>query len=136
VIQRPFPFRRAVLLALVSSTFASGALASGGGGGGPGSARSRTDATYELGKAVFRGRAPEARGLEVCLLDEQGETPSAIAINRESMKPFRRGPSRALRTRLVECGSEPRPVSHQLDRTNLGALVHYLNQRYRLKLEG
>ena len=119
------------LASLSSPAFASGAHAPGG---RDAFARSRTDALYEQGKAVFRGRAKSAKGLEVCVLGS--DDPADVrAARRQSLLRFRGGSPDALAAALVTCGDESRRIAPRLPRKDLQALVHYLDKRHRLRLD-
>ncbi len=130
LVRRTAPW---LLAGLVLSTpaFASGSY-SPPGGRGDGLSRSRTDRLYEQGKALFRGQARQARGLEVCVLD--AKRGRGVPVKRASLAPFRKRSANDLAVALVSCGSEPVQLHRTLDRRDLRALVHYLDKRHRLRL--
>ena len=114
-------------------------LASGGYGGGGGSYRgsaSRSDPTYDRGKALYQGRAREHRGLEVCLAQPVGETSQPIGISRRSLGDYKRSSARALAEDLVHCEAPHGAIASELEAGDLRALLHYLNKRYALRLTG
>jgi len=123
------------------SLVAVSAWASGGSGGygGGGSPQQRTDAAYERGKKVAKGRAPSAHGFEVCVAvsseeaDEDGRL-VAKELSAGSLRPLRKTSPGQVAARLVDCTDASRLASDQLSQRDLSDLVYYLNKRYRLRL--
>lgn len=132
-------------LGWTSPVFASGGYGGGGGGyrGGGDLGRrptSRTDTVYERGKRVARGRAASNRGFKVCLakeVDAGAEIASvreAEALNRRSLRPYRDGRRASLVEHLVDCKDVDVLARAELSTTDMDALVHYLNKRFKLDL--
>lgn len=136
------------LLALVMSlpiatVHASGSGGGGGGfGGGAGGGRrgditrppheAVTDHQYELGKAILSGRIEQYREIRVCIdLGASLEKPGSGALSE-----FRGGSRDSLALALRDCpdGGQARRLSEVMEGVDIDAVVHYLDERYSLRL--
>lgn len=95
------------------------------------------DPTYVLGKSIYMGKGNKVRGLRVCLsvYDEEDDSLKAVRLSRKVLKPFRGRPIIELTVRLIDCKAPKSQVALILDRTEFRALVHFMNKRFRLRLE-
>ena len=126
-------------ISLVTASAGASGGSGGYGGGGNYSPQQRTDAAYERGKKVAKGRAPSARGFEVCVAassEEADEDGSLVAkeLSAGSLRPLRKTSPGQVAARLVDCTDATRLASDQLSQRDLSDLVYYLNKRYRLRL--
>ena len=128
-----------LLLVLAGSpaAWASGSYGGNSGGGYRGgdvfSPGSRTDALYERGKALSRGRVRAHRGVELCIVEAEGAEPREIGFR--SLSSFRGGQRADLARHLVVCDAPEVSAREKLGESDEAALVHYLERRYRLRLE-
>ncbi|MEO0424680.1 MAG: hypothetical protein AAF184_20250 [Pseudomonadota bacterium] len=93
----------------------------------------QADPIYELGKAVFNGKLRDYGRIKFCVGD-----PGASAgdrVNRKTLKPFRGAVPGTLASQLHDCDSPEVGASELLARSDLVAMLHYLDVRYRLKLK-
>lgn len=60
---------------------------------------------------------------------------TAIPLSSRSLRPFKGKALTDLTTRLVDCTAPSSPVAKILDASEFQALVYYLNERFKLKLE-
>lgn len=124
-----------------TAVWASGGYGGGGYGGGyQQQPRPQANPQYELGKAVYAGRAKSNRGVKICLApeasaDQDGDVSEPRRLSRRNLKVFRKSTTDALSSSLVNCELGSETASEALDRRELSALVYYLNQRYALKLD-
>lgn len=137
-----------VAFAIVFSTvltFASAAFASGGGGGGYGGggggfssgsapAPRQVDQTYEIGKAIYRGRADSAPKLAYCV--KSTETEELLPVKGKNVKAFRRGTYNEFANSLYNCDSPDTRIASELEREDFLYVIYYLNKRHNLKLAG
>lgn len=135
--------QRSLLLTLASLTMlmqSSFSYASGGGGGGGGfsggsynSPQARpVDQTYELGKAIYTGRAKGEPSLEYCIAVEGEKLP----LKRKSVKVFKDSTYNEFANNLYNCEEPDQLVAETLTRDSLLYVVYYLNKRHKLKLRG
>lgn len=128
-------------LAILSQSSLSFASGGGGGGysGGGGSFNSGArqqarpvDQTYELGKAIYTGRAKGEPSLDYCL-DVEGEK---IPLKRKSVKTFKESTYNEFANNLYNCDEPDQLVADSLTRDSLLYVVYYLNKRHKLNLRG
>lgn len=136
-------WRRAGAAAGLVLLLALGARASGGYTGGAssatggvgasvdlprGSLRPRTDATYEHGKAIALGRHRRHPDLAICV---RGEDAEPAALSSRPLRAYRHEDASRLAADLVRCETGD---ALALEESDLRALLHYLDQRYRLRI--
>lgn len=124
-------FALSVMLIFSGSVAASGSS----GGGGYGSDYSTpqpkvVDQRYELGKAIYLGRAPNTKKYKYCV--EVDGKPKKIKSSR--LKPFKNGTRQALADALINCKQPDQRVLSQLDKGQQSYVLYYLNKRYKLRL--
>ena len=126
----------ALIFSLVPVTgFASG-TGSGGFGrtsGSGGTTERLVDPVYELGKSIFRGRNKTYGGTKFCLPSEAEES-GLIKIKRKTIKGYKEQSFQELAIDLRNCDDAEQNLLKTLAPEDFRALLHYLNQRYRLKL--
>ena len=125
----------AALLAQSSVSFASGGGGGGfsGGGGGGGftpAPQRKVDQTYEVGKAIFTGRAKGEPSLEYCIAVEGEKVP----VKRKSIKAYKEATYNDFARGLYNCDEPDKLVADSLTRDSLLYVVYYLNKRHKLKL--
>jgi len=123
------------MLAQSSFSFASGGYSGGGGGfsRSPSTAPQRqVDQTYEVGKAIFTGRAKGEPSLEYCI-EVEGEK---VPLKRKSVKSYRKATYNDFAKGLYRCDEPDTLIAESLTRDSLLYVVYYLNKRHRLNLRG
>ncbi len=123
------------MLAQSSFSFASGGYSGGGGSfsRSPSAAPQRqVDQTYEVGKAIFTGRAKGEPSLEYCI-EVEGEK---IPLKRKSVKSYRKATYNEFAKGLYRCDEPDTLIAESLTRDSLLYVVYYLNKRHRLNLRG
>lgn len=122
-------------LALSSgSVFASG----GGGGGsygggsyGGGQVQQRqVDQTYEVGKAIYKGRQSGVARISYCVASGELKLP----VKSKSLKTYKKTTYNNLAENLYNCDKPDSLVASELSKDNLLYVLYYLNKRYNLKL--
>ena len=141
------PFTMLAKFALVFSTaviFSGAALASGGGGGGGGGfgggslggsapAPRPVDQTYEVGKAIYNGRADSAPKLSYCV---KGEGNEMVPLKGKTAKEYKRATYNDFANALYNCDVPENRIAQELEREDFLYVLYYLNKRHKLKLEG
>lgn len=127
----------AAMLIQPSVSFASGGGGYSGGGGGGGfsnapRAQRQVDQTYELGKAIYTGRAKGEPSLDYCVQVEGEKLP----VKRKSIKSYKKSTYNDLANNLYDCNSPDELVSDSLTRDSFLYVVYYLNKRHKLDLRG
>lgn len=89
------------------------------------------DAVYEEGKALLKGRVSGIDKVTYCVATADG----AIKLKSRSIKLHRGSTSAALAASLVNCDAPDQGIADHLDPPSVRAVLHYLNKRYRLKLD-
>lgn len=89
------------------------------------------DAVYAQGKALLKGRTGGFEKVTYCVNTADG----AKKLKSRSIKPHRRGTSDALAAALVNCDAPDKSIVSYMDAPSVQAVLHYLNSRYRLKLD-
>jgi len=121
------------ILMFVQTSFA---LASGGYSGGSGGNYNRqakpVDQTYEVGKAIFKGRKSGEPSLEYCVLSDGEKVP----LKRSSVQEFKNSTYDEFAKSLFQCDKPESLVSEGLTRDSLLYVLYYLNKRHKLKLKG
>jgi len=117
----------AALLAQSSVSFASGG---GGGGGFTPAPQRKVDQTYEVGKAIFTGRAKGEPSLEYCIAVDGEKVP----VKRKSIKAYKEATYNDFARGLYNCDEPDKLVADSLTRDSLLYVVYYLNKRHKLKL--
>lgn len=125
-----------LLLALVLTSVTSVAFASGSYGGGRTQAPPPrpVDTVYEHGKAVFNGKLADYGKIRFCV-SAPGAS-SGARVNRKALKPFVGGSASDLASNLHNCDDPGQQIVDTLAQNDLTALLHYLNKRYNLGLQG
>ena len=135
-----------LLLAVPDWAVASGGYRPGGGGGGgygsPSPANSRlSDPLYDVGKSLYQGRNRRHRGLQICLLETPANERSTkkatdqVPLSRKHIRGHRNSTVLELTTQMVRCGEPETAITSVLSTSDLEALLHFLNKRYRLRLK-
>ena len=126
-------------IALASfSVYASGGGGYGGGGGfggGTGTSfqRPQVDQTFEIGKAIFKGRQSGVPQITYCVASDDGVK---LPVKSKSIRPFKKTSYQNLSDNLYNCDVPDTLVSDELSRDNLLYVLYYLNKRYKLSLSG
>jgi len=134
-MQRVLLLTMASLAMLLQSSlsFASGGYSGGGGGFNRGSApapQRQVDQTYEVGKAIFTGRAKGEPSLEYCIAVEGEKVP----VKRKSIKTYKQSTYNEFASGLYRCDEPDTLIADSLTRDSLLYVVYYLNKRHKLKL--
>ena len=116
-------FWRGCAAVMVALGMVSLVQASGGYGGASSGYQHQRDTTYQLGKSLFNGRK-NVNGLESCKDCHRGKQ----LLDRVRLKPYRD----RLTDLLNHCPGEPNCLGNALTPSQQRALLHYLNERYRL----
>jgi len=123
-----------IISSLSVATFAS---SSGSYGGSSNSSRGGDynrkpiDQNYELGKAVYLGRAT-GKKLQYCI--DNGS--QKVKLKSKTAKAFKNKNANNFANALYDCNKPSNQIASTLNRRDLTAVVYYLNKRYRLKLRG
>jgi hypothetical protein len=106
-------------------------------GGGFNSSGLTLDEVYTIGKSIYSGRYKKHRGLGVCLNMSTGadEPAQAVRPSQKLLKQFVEVPILVLTTRLVDCEDPTSQLALILSPNDFRALVHFMNQRFRLRLK-
>ena len=130
------------MLAQPSFSFASGGgggggFSGGGGGGGFGgggfqSRQPKVDQTYEVGKAIFTGRAQGEPSLEYCIAVDGEKVP----LKRKTVKTYKKATYNDFAKGLYRCDEPEKLIAESLTRDSLLYVVYYLNKRHKLNLRG
>lgn len=120
------------LLVQSSASLASGGFS--GGGFSKGGARSQqqrqVDQNYEVGKAIYLGRAKGEPSLEYCIAVGEEKKP----LRRKSLKTFKQSTYTDFAGSLYRCDEPEKLIADSLTRDSMLYLVYYLNKRHKLKL--
>ena len=107
------------------------ANASGSGGyGSYGTETKKVDEAYEYGKALYKGRIESVGKIKFCLA--KGE--QAVKVKRSSLKAYSGTSFQDLGNSLVNCENPNEHIVDRLGNQKTNSVVHYLNERYKLKL--
>jgi len=122
------------MLAQPSLSFASGGYSGGGGSfnRSPSVPQRQVDQTYEVGKAIFTGRAKGEPSLEYCI-EVEGEK---IPVKRKSVKSYKKATYNDFARGLYRCDQPETLIAESLTRDSLLYVVYYLNKRHKLNLRG
>lgn len=122
-----------VIAGIVFATLTTVTYASGGGGYGstPTSVQS-VDQAYEVGKSVYRGKAPGLKKIKYCV-DNGTEK---VKVKRKNLKSFKNGKARDLAAALYDCDNPDTKIHQILSNADISSVMYYLNKRFRLKLRG
>ncbi len=106
-------------------------------GGGFNSSGRTLDEVYSLGESIYTGRYKKHRGLGLCLNMSRGadEPATAVRPSHKLLKQFVEVPILVLTTRLVDCEHPTSQLALILSPNDFRALVHFMNQRFRLRLK-
>jgi hypothetical protein len=118
-----------------SVSFASGGYSGGGGFGNGGSRSSQqrpVDQNYEVGKAIYTGRAKGEPSLEYCIVVNGEKLP----VKRRSIKTYKNATYTDFASNLYRCDQPEKRIADSLTRDSLLYVVYYLNKRHKLKLRG
>lgn len=123
-----------VLLMTASLAFGSGGYSGGGFSSGSQNLPQRqTDPLYEHGKAVFKGRTTNTKGVDFCLTSSQSEE-GFTKIKRKSIRPFKGTSYQLMAEGLVDCNKPESSLIQTLTRDEMLTLIYYLDKRYKLNL--
>jgi len=121
-------------LALSSgSILASGGGSYGGGGGGYGGGQiqqRQVDQTYEVGKAIFKGRQNGVARISYCIASGEVKLP----VKSKTIKAYKKTTYDELAKNLYNCDKPDSLVANELSKDNLLYVLYYLNKRYSLRL--
>ncbi|MEO0973278.1 MAG: hypothetical protein AAFX85_09295 [Pseudomonadota bacterium] len=92
------------------------------------------DPIYEQGKAVFTGQLRSYGRISFCVRTPGSDT--GTRVTKQSLKSFKGATKAELADSILDCDAPERPARDVLASTDLVAVVHYLNTRYRLRLRG
>ena len=93
---------------------------------------SRTvDQNYEYGKAVLKGKIDGLATYQYCVNHEGTSAP----LSRKVLKPFKTLEYAVLAQALVDCERPEVKLVEEVGAHDFQYVLHYLNKRYRLKLE-
>ena len=118
----------------VGAMFASGAVWASGGissnsvqGSGP----SRpVDQAYELGKAIYAGKATGVQKIKYCLPVDDGYK----KLKRSTARSWKKAPVADFAKALVVCENPEQMALTTLEPQQARLVLYYLNKRYNLKL--
>lgn len=128
----------ALLVLAIGITPLHSVEASGSGGYGGGSFPSTprqpkpVDVVYEHGKSLNSGRNNTYRDVRVCVTDEK--TGKLSKVKKKHLKSFKKGSAQELATVLLNCNQPDQKISEVYKQSDLSALIHYFNKRYKLRL--
>lgn len=97
---------------------------------GTGSAKSLADVTYEHGKSLFKGRDQRYGAINYCVLSDN----ELQKVKKKSLKPFVGGSFEVLVDSLYNCDIPDQKIQTVFNKTDITALIFYLNRRNKLKL--
>ena len=123
-------FLTGLILALPIVAYASG----GGGYGGGYSSSPRPakpkDAAYELGKAIYTGRAKGVEKISYCI----GDGADKVKLKRKSVRQFKSGTYTELANNLYDCNKPGKLALNTLKGDESKYVLYYLNKRFKLNL--
>lgn len=90
----------------------------------------QVDEAYEYGKAIYKGRVKSIGKINFCL--DQGD--QLIRAKRGSLKGYTGGSFQQLANELVNCKNPDEQIITKIGEQKTRFLLHYLNKRYKLKL--
>ena len=93
----------------------------------------QTDPYYEQGKAIYRGKVKEYKGIKYCLFAPDQET-KTTKIKSKTIKPFKGSKLQEFAKQLRSCDNFEEYTVTLLSRDDMLILLYYLNKRYKLKL--
>ncbi len=125
-----------LLLTQASISMASGGYSGGSSAGGFGNSSSsrparQVDQTYEVGKAIFKGRQAGEPSLQYCVVADGEKVP----LKRSTVKGYKNTTYDNLANSLYQCDQPEKLVAQGLTRDSLLYVLYYLNKRHKLKLK-
>lgn len=124
-----------LLVVFLMATVAGSAMASGGVFGGgrlPSQQPQIVDPLYDHGKAVYTGKVRKYGKLKYCVTEPGNE--KLGKLKRKTLKPYKNGDIRVFINNLYNCDQPDQLIATVLVRDDLIAVLHYINKRYRLRL--
>lgn len=116
----------AILFAVSAVAFASGT----GDYGQEGLYQNNVDTLYEEGKSYYYARGDDGKRIDYCI--KKGD--QLERVSRRSLKQFVNTSADELSAHLCDCDEPGKMIDGRLDDRQLGAVIYYLNKRYRLSL--
>jgi len=96
-----------------------------------GHASSLADVTYEHGKSLFKGRDNRYGKIKYCVASGAEQK----KLKKSSLKPYAGGSAQVLMDSLYNCDVPDQKIQTVFTKTDMTALVFYLNRRHKLKLK-
>jgi len=121
-----------LILSQVSSAFASGGYSGGGFRNNNSTIARPVDQTYEVGKAIFKGRQAGEPSLQYCVVADGAKVP----VKRSSVKAYKDSTYDNFSNNLYQCDKPDKLVAQGLTRDSLLYVLYYLNKRHKLGLRG
>ncbi len=90
------------------------------------------DQLYEIGKALFKGRAGNHGKVKFCVA-MQGETVGG-KIRGKSVKPFKNGDAHAFAEHLYNCDDPDKRLTDLMEEPEVFAVLYYLDKRYKMNM--
>ena len=130
-------FTCVLLLAPLALLATSPVTASGSSGGFSGSSGGRAappprvvDEVYEIGKAIYLGRAPGAKKVNYCV-NVDGEPKK---LRGRTARDYKGANKLDFANALVNCQQPDELALASVEKTEIVYVIHYLDKRYRLNL--
>lgn len=122
-------------LAMIFMGVASTAFASGASGGFRGSSVPTprpVDPLYEQGKAVYSGKVRSYGRIKYCIASPGQD--AGGKLQKKTLKAYKRSSANEFALSLYNCDQPDQRIVDVLERSDLNAVVYYLNKRYKLNL--
>lgn len=90
------------------------------------------DQLYEIGKALYRGRAGDHGKIKFCVATP-GEKVGG-KIRGKSVKPFKEGDAHAFAEHLYDCDNPEQRLTDLMEEPEVFAVLYFLDKRYKMNM--
>jgi len=90
------------------------------------------DQLYEIGKALFKGKAGDHGKLKFCVAEKGSDVGGKI--RGKSVKPFKGGNAHAFADHIYNCDNPEQRLPTLMDEPEVFAVLYYLDKRYKMKM--